>query len=132
MIEYLALGCLVVAFLVILVKAWNVLNFGKVYEYRLVLVGLGLILIMWGVYFVCTFTALQGVQTWDFGDGSPDVTYTGNGYLILINLLVLFNWFIGIGVALTAIEFIMGVGVTMLPKGFVRKNNSKGILGTRR
>jgi hypothetical protein len=132
MIDYLALFCLLVGFGVVAVKFWNVLNMGNFYDSKIFWVVIVVLLLAWGVYFVCTFTALQGNQVIDLGDGSPLITYTNNSYLILVNLLTLFNWFIGIGVALTAIEFILGINLSLMPKGFQRKETNKGIVNYRR
>jgi hypothetical protein len=62
-------------------------------------------LLLFFLYFGFTFNAIQQTSTWNFGDGSPDVTYTSNNYLDalsffpMITAILLFNFiFLVVGI----------------------------------
>lgn len=125
MIEYLALAMLLLIAGIVGVKFWNVLNAAKFYDQKFIWIGLIIGLFAWAIYFVCTMTAMQSVSTISDGTIEGTFTQTSNQYLILTNLMIIVNWFIGFVIALTVIEFIVSVSIALSPKGFVKKNKQQ-------
>lgn len=120
MIEYLAIGCLLIILGIVGVKFWNTLNLAKFYDQKFIWIGLIVGLFAWAVYFICVMTSLQSITVLTASTGEI-FTQTNNSYLILVNLMVLVNWCIGFIISLSVIEFILSINVQMFPKGMVKK-----------
>lgn len=124
MIEYLALAMLLLIAGIVGIKFWNILNAAKFYDPKFIWIGLVIGLFAWGIYLVCTMTAIQSTSVITDGTVEGTFTQTSNQYLILTNLMIIVNWFIGFVIALSVIEFITSISISLSPKGFVKKNKS--------
>lgn len=102
---FAGLGILVIA----LAKLWNIVSKFEFYPKRIIIIGLVVSIILWGIYLTAALSALNYSNTWVDGSGI-DIIQTNTEYQTLFNFMPIVNILFG---AIWAMTFIEGLKYLM-------------------
>ena len=96
-----------IAFAIILLiagaKLWNLVSGLNFYPRQLILIGLIVSILMWGIYFTAGMSSLNQTTTIDVGSGTP-IEIVNEDYITIFNFMPILNIILLCIGAMTAIE----------------------------